>query len=103
GAAEVGLFSAAWRFSEAAKLIPTGLFNAAFPAFAANPGVGADDAGVWRSFNRMWGVGLVGTVGLAFGAQPLIALTYGAEFLPAAQALLWLAIGLIPSLLVSGF
>lgn len=103
GAAEVGLFGAAWRFSEAAKLIPTGLFNAAFPAFAASLGQ-AQSAEVWRSFNRLlWGVGLVGTLALALGAGPLIELAYGAEFLPAANALLWLALGLIPSLLISGF
>jgi O-antigen/teichoic acid export membrane protein len=98
GPAEVGLFAAAWRFSEAAKLIPNGIFNAAFSAFAAH----AQSAGagvLFRAFQRVLAVLAVGlALLLVVFAQPVLHLTFGPEFLPAASTLVWLGIGLVPAL-----
>lgn len=104
--AEVGLFGAAWRFSESAKLIPSGMFAAAFPAFSASAANAAreSDEPLFPLFTRvLFVLSVLAAIGLALFARPILALTYGPNFLPAAPALVWLALGLVPSLMISGF
>lgn len=90
---QVGYFSAAARFVEAARMIPNAFFGALFPALAA---LAADRVLMRHTFRRgMFGLGAVGAVtgiGFLLLAQPLITLTYGAVFTPAVpvlQALGW--------------
>lgn len=90
---QVGYFSAAARFVEAARMIPNAFFGALFPALAA---LAADRVLMRHTFRRgMLGLGAVGAVtgiGFLLLAQPLITLTYGTEFTPAVpvlQALGW--------------
>jgi PST family polysaccharide transporter len=90
---QVGYFSAAARFVEAARMIPNAFFGALFPALAA---LATDRVLMRHTFRRgMLGLGAVGAVtgiGFLLLAYPLITLTYGAEFTPAVpvlQALGW--------------
>lgn len=85
---EVGYFSAAARFVEAARLIPNAFFGALFPALAA---LAANRALMRQTFRRgMWGLGAFGVaagVGFSVLALPLILLAYGEAFQPAAIVL----------------
>lgn len=85
---QVGYFSAAARFVEAARMIPNAFFGALFPALAA---LAADRVLMRQTFRRgMLGLGAVGAltgIGFLLLAQPLITLTYGAEFTPAVVVL----------------
>ncbi len=104
--AEVGLFGAAWRFSESAKLVPSGMFAAAFPAFSASAAnaMREGDEPLFPIFNRvLFILSVLAALGLALFARPILALTYGSSFLSAAPTLVWLALGLVPSLMISGF
>lgn len=102
GAAEVGWFGAAARFSESAKLIPNGISGAVFPALAASGGLAAGE-NLFRMFNRALIVtALVAAIGLSLCSWLLLELTYGPNFLPAAWPLIWLALGLIPNLINGG-
>lgn len=90
---QVGSFSAAARFVEAARMIPNAFFGALFPALAA---LAADRTLMRHTFRRgMLGLGAVGAatgIGFLLLAQPLITLTYGAEFasaVPVLQVLGW--------------
>ncbi|MEP7291549.1 MAG: oligosaccharide flippase family protein, partial [Chloroflexota bacterium] len=86
--AEVGYFSAAARFVEAARMIPNAFFGALFPALAA---LAADRLLMRQTFRRgMIGLSVFGVaagVGFSLLALPLVSLTYGAEFSPAAPVL----------------
>ncbi len=100
--ADVGWFGAASRLSEAAKLIPNGLFAAAFPAFAATASAGRTDL-LWKSLGRILvPLTLMLTLGLSLGARPALWLAYGTPFLPAETTLIWLSLGLVPNLLNGG-
>jgi len=102
GEAEVGWFGAASRLSEAAKLIPNGLFAAAFPAFAATASAGRTDL-LWKSLGRVLvPLTLALALGLSLGARPALRLAYGPPFLPAETALIWLSLCLVPNLLNGG-
>ncbi len=102
GEADVGWFGAASRLSEAAKLIPNGLFAAAFPAFAATASAGRTDH-IWKSLGRILvPLTVTLTLGLSLGARPALWLAYGSPFLPAETALIWLSLGLVPNLLNGG-
>lgn len=85
---QVGYFSAAARFVEAARMIPNAFFGALFPALAA---LAADRVLMRHTFRRgMLGLGAVGAatgIGFLLLAQPLITLTYGAAFDPAVPIL----------------
>jgi O-antigen/teichoic acid export membrane protein len=95
GQTEVGWFGAASRFSEAAKLIPYGIFGALYPAFATEKG-----AAHFRNFDfplQALAVGLA--LALSLLAHPILLLSYGANFVPGVPVLIWLGTGLLPSLL----
>ena len=100
---EVGYFSAASRFVEAARMIPNAFFGALFPALAA---LAADRLLLGRTFQRgMLGLGAFGIaagIGFTALAVPLITLTYGDKFVSAAPVLQLLGWSLLFSLLRGG-
>ncbi|MFN8528109.1 MAG: oligosaccharide flippase family protein [Anaerolineae bacterium] len=100
---EVGLFYAASRFIEAARVIPNAFFGALFPMLAA---LAADPLRLRRTFRRtMIGLGGFGFLcGLAFSviAPVLLPLVFGARFDPAIPILQILSWSLAASLLRGG-
>lgn len=100
GPADVGLFGAAWRIGEAAKLIPNGIFGAAFPALAAARANDPDGGlRLYGAFRRgMFALGIAMVLGLAALAAPLLSAAFGAAFIASASTLIWLGIGLLPNL-----
>jgi O-antigen/teichoic acid export membrane protein len=100
GLGEAGYYAAANRFIEAARLLPNAFFGAAFPALAA---LAANPTTMRATFRRaallMGGYGVLAAGALALVAAPLLALTYGAAFAPAAPALVVMGVGLVFSLL----
>lgn len=101
--AQVGYFSAASRFVEAARTVPNAYFGALFPALAA---LAADRLLLDRTFRRsllgLAGFGLAAGVGLTLLAYPLLTLTYGDGFAPAAPVLALFGWSLMFSLLRGG-
>lgn len=101
--AEVGYFSAASRFVEAARTIPNAFFGALFPALAL---LAVDRVRMARTFR--WGMIGLGAFGAAAGigftllGQPVIRLTYGDGFEPAGLVLQVLGWSLLFSLLRGG-
>ncbi len=97
---EVGYFSAASRFVEAARLIPNAFFGALFPALAV---LAVDRLLLNQTFRRgMFGIGAFGLaagVGFTLLALPLLHFTYGDRFAPAALVLQILGWSLFFSLL----
>ncbi len=97
---EVGYFSAASRFVEAARLIPNAFFGALFPALAV---LAAHRLRMDHTFRRgMIGVGAFGLaagIGFTTLAIPLLTITYGSAFVPGAMVLQVLGWSLMFSLL----
>ena len=95
---EVGRFGMASRFFEAARLIPNGMYDAVFPAFAAQNSAGTNKV----LFQRLLQVILIYTAGvtlvLILFSRQVIQLTYGESFIPATPTLSWLGIALLPTL-----
>lgn len=92
---DVGLFGAALRWSESAKLIPNGIFGALYPAFATKQGMD-----YFRKFDPMLqALALCFALILCFLARPILILSYGSEYIQGTPILFWLGIGLIPSIL----
>ncbi len=93
--AALGLLTAAWRFIDAAKLIPNALYNALLPALSA-----AQDEPdrAWalyaREQRRLLVYGALVGGGLAIGAPLAIGLVFGADFSGAVIPLVILAIGM---------
>jgi O-antigen/teichoic acid export membrane protein len=93
--AALGVLTAAWRFTDAAKLIPNALYNALLPAFAA----AHDDpqrAGILfrREQRRLLMYGVLAGAGLALGAPLAIGLAFGADFSGATAPLVIMGAGL---------
>lgn len=101
--AEVGYFSAASRFVEAARTIPNAYFGALFPALSA---LAVDAYRMRRTFRRsLFGLGAFGVAaGLGFTllSLPVVTLTYGGAFGSAALVLQVLGWSLVFSLLRGG-
>ncbi len=94
GPLEVGWFGAASRFSEAAKLIPYGIFGALYPVFASEK-----DADHFNQINSILNIlAAVLALGLCLLASPILLLSYGTNFLPGVPILVWLGVGILPSL-----
>jgi PST family polysaccharide transporter len=92
---DIGLFGAALRWSESAKIIPNGIFGALYPAFATERG-----ADYFRRVNPMLqGLATCLTLVLCLLARPILTLSYGSEYIHAAPVLIWLGVGIFPSLL----
>lgn len=102
--AELGLFAAASRFGSVARLAPQAIFAGALPVLSHEHG--RDRASAERVFHAFdWfllGASAAMAVGCALFAVPALRLVYGAPFTPAAPALLWISLGLIPLLSNSG-
>ncbi|MBC7875615.1 MAG: oligosaccharide flippase family protein [Anaerolineales bacterium] len=94
-----GLFGSASRFTEAAKLIPNGIFDAAFPVFAkAGNGMEGQKL-LFRQINRViFLYCIVVVIPLLFLSSYVIKWTFGQAFLPASPILIWLGISLFPTL-----
>ena len=101
---DAGYYAAAQRFVEGLRLLPMAFFNALLPALAA---LATQPLVLRRTFGRALGLlvlfgGLCGVGGLWL-AGPLVRLTFGPVFDPAAAILeiaLW---GLLPGLLRGGY
>ncbi|MBL8130940.1 MAG: oligosaccharide flippase family protein [Anaerolineae bacterium] len=98
-----GMFAAASRFTEAAKLLPNALFGALFPALSALAGSPDDLEQVFaRSRRRLLVYGAAAAGGLLVFAAPLVGAVYGEGFTAAVAPLIVLGVGLIPALLRGG-
>jgi O-antigen/teichoic acid export membrane protein len=100
----VGLYAAASRFGRFAALAPQALFGGALPVLSGE--FERDRARTRHLFRKLDGA-LLGFAALAAVsclvlARPLLRTAYGASFAAAAPALMWIGVGLIPSLSNSG-
>ena len=102
--AEIGLFAAASRFATVARLAPQAVFAGALPVLSHEHGRDRQSAErVFRVFDRvLLAAACAAAAGCALFAAPLLRLVYGAPFVSAASALLWISVALIPSLSNSG-
>jgi len=98
--AELGLFAAASRFGSVARLAPQAMFAGALPVLSHEHG--RDRASADRVFQAidklLLGAAAAVAAGCAVFAAPMLRLVYGAAFTPAAPALLWVGVGLVPLL-----
>jgi O-antigen/teichoic acid export membrane protein len=98
GAALTGVFSAALRIVEAAKIGHIAVLSALFPAMSQAP------QSEGRAYGKIFSASLFGLLGFAAllaavlfaAAGPLVTLLYGSEFNESASALRWLAWVLVP-------
>jgi O-antigen/teichoic acid export membrane protein len=96
---EVGRFGMASRFYEAARLIPNGIYDSAFPIFAAQVSGDANTRLTFRWLSRVILIYTsVVTLTLFFFSRRVIHLTYGDFFLPGAPTLSLLGLTLLPAL-----
>ena len=101
--AQVGVYAAAWRFVDAGVLLARAFFDALFPMLA---GLAAEAERLRRLFRRvLLGLALAGAafaVGASLLAEPIISLTYGADFAASVPVLRLAAWSLLPLLLKNG-
>lgn len=99
GETEVGRFGMAARFFEAARLLPNGIYDAAFPVFAAQKSGHPNRAVLFQrlSYVIVTYVVMVAPTFVLFSRQ-IIHFTYGDFFLSAAPALSLLGVALLPTL-----
>ena len=101
---EVGFFAAASRFGSVARLVPQAMFAGALPVLSHEHG--RDSAAAERmacAFDAMLlGGSTAVAVASALFAVPILRLVYGPSFIPAAPALIWVSVALIPLLSNSG-
>ena len=97
---ELGWFTAASRIGRVARLTPQAIFAGALPVLSHE--YARDRAGahrVSRTLERLIAAAAAsGVVASLLFAAPLMRLIFGASFAPAAPSLMWVAIGLVPSL-----
>lgn len=97
---QAAYFAAASRFTEAARLLPNAFFGALFPALSA---LAVNPPQLRQVFRRAAGwlslFGVAVVVGAWQLGEPVLRLTYGDDFAPAAIALRLLAVALTLSLL----
>jgi len=99
---QVAAFGAAWRLGSTAWALPSAAFAGALPVLAERAGEhrSPDADAVKPAFHRaLQTFVLVAAAVLALFAPVLLRLTYGADFVSAAPALMCVAVGLVPSLL----
>jgi O-antigen/teichoic acid export membrane protein len=97
---ELGWFAAASRVGRVARLAPQAIFAGALPVLAQEY---ARDRSEARRVSRTLDRALAAAAACAVAASllfaaPLMRLIFGASFAPAAPTLMWVAIGLVPSL-----
>lgn len=94
-----GIFGSASRFSEAAKLIPNGIFDAAFPLFAKTESNIAKQKLLFRQINGVISLySLLIGLPLVFLSTYIMRWTFGDDFISASPVLIWLGISLLPTL-----
>jgi O-antigen/teichoic acid export membrane protein len=95
---DVALFGAAQRLGNFARLLPQSAFAGALPVIAGDIARG-ESAGARERFDRIViGFAVLSSAALALFAPLLIRVTYGGRFSGGASVLVWVAIGLLPSL-----
>jgi len=97
---ELGWFTAASRVGRVARLAPQAIFAGALPVLSQEY---ARDRGEARRVSRTLDRAIAAAAACAVVASllfaaPLMRLVFGASFAPAARPLMWVAIGLVPSL-----
>ena len=99
-AVEVGLFAAASRFGQLARLAPQAVFGGALPVLSHE--FGRDRTEAHDLFSQVDRLMLVGSAAIAAAclltAPLLLRMVYGPSFIAAAPALMWIGVGLIPAL-----
>ena len=102
--ADVGFFAAASRFGVVARLAPQAVFAGALPVLSHEHA--HDRAAAERVFHSFDRVLLAASAAMAAAsalfAAPALRLVYGSPFVPAAPALMWVGVGMIPLLSNSG-
>jgi len=99
GEREVGQFGMASRFFEAARLLPNGIYDAAFPAFAAEKSTTTSDRSSFRWIQQIILIyAIIVSLALFLLPRQVIRLTYGVSFLSATATLSLLGIALLPTL-----
>lgn len=94
-----GIFGSASRFTDAAKLIPNGIFDASFPLFAKTESSIDGQKLLFHQINRVIFIySLLVVLPLLFLSTYIIRLTFGDDFLSASPVLVWLAVALVPTL-----
>lgn len=103
-AAELGLFAAASRFGRLAMLAPQAVFGGALPVLSHEFGRNRPEA--QRLFSRLDRAMLAFSASSAavclLAAPLMLRIVYGSPFIPAAPALIWVGVGLIPGLSNAG-
>jgi O-antigen/teichoic acid export membrane protein len=101
---DLGWFAAASRFGKAARLAPQAMFAGALPVLSHEYGrQGAAARPMFRAFDRaLVAFCLAMAAPCILFAAPLLRLLYGPSFISAAPALVWIGVGLVPSLVNSG-
>lgn len=94
GTAETGLFTAANRLIDAAKLIPTALYGGLFPALAG-AGPGERERAFWRGQRRLIGYGLGAGLALAVSGPLVLLFAFGPGFAGAIPPLAIMSVGLV--------
>jgi O-antigen/teichoic acid export membrane protein len=98
GVEQVALFGAAQRFTTFVKMLPQSAFAGALPVLSREVQTGSADR-VRASFERaIAAFAIASATGLALLAPFVVRLAYGQSFTGAAPVLVWLAIGLVPTL-----
>jgi O-antigen/teichoic acid export membrane protein len=96
GVGEVASFGAAWRIGSAARMVPQAALGGGLPVLAEEAARGRPQETLLR-FERMLAIFAAAAAGaIALFAGPLVQLTYGKEFAPAASSLIWVGLGLWP-------
>jgi O-antigen/teichoic acid export membrane protein len=101
---EVGLFAAASRIGQLAKLAPQAVFGGALPVLSHE--FGRDRAEARRLFSKLDRAMLTFSAAIAAAcllvAPILLRIVYGSSYIAAAPALMWVGVGLIPALSNAG-
>lgn len=95
---EVGLFGAAGRWAEAARILPYGFLGALFPALSAQAVPAQVEQTFLRAARALLAYALLSALVLSLAAPVLLALSYGADFAAASgtlQVLAWLSVPML--------
>ena len=100
---ELGAFAAAARFGTTARLAPGAIFAGALPVLSREHERGdAESRTAFISFDRAFAaLALLTAIAGVVLARPLLRLVYGPAFAAAAPALVWISLGLAPTLINS--
>ena len=102
GPAALATFGVAARIGGVARMLPHAAFAAALPVLSDEARRGTSHR-MRAGFDRaLLGFAVAAAAALGLFARPSIALTYGDEFGAAVLPLVWIAVGLLPTLVNSG-